>query len=96
MIRFLGVTPDELDYFRKHYDWVDIFDYAFFSCELKMLKPESQIYKHALDEMRIPANQILFIDDLKENVIASRELDIIGYLYESFEKLMDYCSQEIL
>ena len=90
-----NMPSDELDYFRKHYDWIDIFDYTFFSCELKMLKPEPQIYKYALENMRLPANQILFIDDLEENVIASRELGFNGYLYESFEKLMDYFGKEI-
>ena len=90
------MPSDELDYFRKHFDWTDIFDYTFFSCELKMLKPEPLIYRHALEKMGYPADQILFIDDLEENVNASRELDINGYLYESFEKLMDYFRKEIM
>ena len=42
------------------FDWIDIFDYTFFSCELKLLKPEPEIYKHALEQTGIAANQILF------------------------------------
>ncbi len=91
-----NMPSDELDYFRKHFDWIDIFDYTFFSCELKMLKPEPEIYKHALEQMGIAANQILFIDDLEENVIASRELGINSYLYRSFEELIDYFGKEII
>lgn len=90
-----NMPSDELDYFRKNFDWIYHFDHTFFSCELKMLKPESQIYQFALEKLKCPANQILFIDDIEENVIASRELDINGYIYESFEYLMDYFDKKI-
>ena len=90
-----NMPSDELVYFRKHFDWIDIFDYTFFSCELKMLKPEPQIYRHALEEMGIAANQILFIDDIEENVNAAKELDINSVLYETFEKLVDLFCKEI-
>lgn len=58
------------------------FDHHTFSHRLKMVKPEAAIYQHVLREMDLPAEEILFIDDRKENVEAAQAagMQAIQYL----------------
>ena len=52
--------------------WDDIFHKTFFSHEMGLRKPDHQIYKIALKEAKINANESLFIDDLYINVEAAK------------------------
>ncbi len=49
------------------------FDYVWLSCELKCRKPNPEIYKIAENECKIQPRNILFIDDLKENLEPAKE-----------------------
>jgi putative hydrolase of the HAD superfamily len=50
----------------------DVMDAFFFSNELGCLKPEPLIYKKTLESLQVQPEQILFLDDTEENVIAAR------------------------
>ncbi|CAD5224540.1 unnamed protein product [Bursaphelenchus okinawaensis] len=52
----------------------DLFDGVFESCKLGMRKPETRIYKHVTEALKVQPSQILFIDDLGENLKAARKL----------------------
>ena len=45
-----------------------IFKKCFLSCEMKALKPSEKFYKAVMEQIGIPAEQMLFIDDSKANV----------------------------
>lgn len=51
--------------------WVDA---AVYSAEVKLLKPDTRIYQIILDELRLPANECLFVDDKPVNIEAARAL----------------------
>lgn len=66
-------NPICLPYSRKMFDEVgapleDIFKKCYFSFEMKALKPSEAFYKAVLDDIDLPAEQLLFIDDSQVNV----------------------------
>ena len=44
------------------------FDYVWLSCELNTRKPKDKIYEIVENDCKIEPNNILFIDDSKENI----------------------------
>jgi glucose-1-phosphatase len=66
-------------HWRQHLDrWglVGYFDWTFVSHELGMMKPDPEIYQHALVVTGVQPERLLFLDDNDENVAAARELGI--------------------
>jgi glucose-1-phosphatase len=55
---------------------VRYFDWTFVSHELSMMKPDLEIYRHAIHTVGVPPGQLLFLDDNQDNVSAARRLGI--------------------
>jgi putative hydrolase of the HAD superfamily len=58
--------------------WPDLFDVVVISGEVRMRKPEPEIYQHTLDQLGLAGADCVFVDDLRPNVRAAVELGIIG------------------
>lgn len=58
---------------RALFGFDDLFDPILISSSLGVIKPQPEIYALAVERLGVPAEQILFIDDLKANVVAARE-----------------------
>ncbi len=56
-----------------------LFDYCFASHVTGFMKPDPKAYTHALEELRVPAGDVYFFDDLAPNVEAAREAGINAY-----------------
>jgi len=56
-------------------------DAAIFSCEQYLLKPETAIFEKLRDELKVHYTEILFFDDLPENIIRACELGINGFVW---------------
>ncbi|MCO5232108.1 MAG: HAD-IA family hydrolase [Chitinophagales bacterium] len=54
----------------------DIFDDCFYSYQLKMVKPDSEIYQTLLDAHQLIANECLFMDDKQSNLDGASGLGI--------------------
>jgi glucose-1-phosphatase len=66
-------------HWRQHLDrWglVGYFDWTFVSHELGMMKPDPEIFQHALATTGVQPGRLLFLDDNEENVFAARELGV--------------------
>ncbi len=63
---------------RKKYRFFDMFDGEIISYQVKMIKPEPEIYKELLAQFKLIPEKTLFIDDRKENISGARDLGIIG------------------
>ena len=50
------------------------FDYVWLSFELKCRKPDEKIYKIVEEDCKINPEDILFIDDCKENIETAKKL----------------------
>jgi putative hydrolase of the HAD superfamily len=52
--------------------WLKDFAHHTFSHRLRLAKPDAAIYRHAIEGLGVPADQILFIDDRAENIEGAR------------------------
>lgn len=52
------------------------FEKVYFSHEVKMRKPEREIYEHVLHVSQLKSEETLFLDDKKENLIAAQAVGI--------------------
>ena len=57
-----------MDGVRRELGWMSGFDHMTFSHSLRLVKPDERIYRHAAEGLKLPAENILFVDDRKENV----------------------------
>lgn len=58
------------------------FDHAFYSCDLGFTKPDLRFFQAVIDALRLPPDQVLFIDDRQENVAAARDAGIRAALFQ--------------
>ncbi len=59
------------------------FDGIVYSAPIGLIKPNAEIFNYLLDKYQLIADECLFIDDLKDNVIAADKLNIKTYHYQS-------------
>ena len=72
--------PDFGSYFR-HGLLGEYFDAVYVSGELKLLKPDPEIYQHVLADLGISAADAVFIDNRADNVRSAQELGITGHVF---------------
>ncbi|NIP62186.1 MAG: HAD-IA family hydrolase [Nitrosopumilaceae archaeon] len=68
---------------------LDDFDYKFLSYMIGYSKPDPLVYQHVLQNLQIPKERLLFIDDRQENVDASIKAGIDAILFDSGKKLKE-------
>jgi putative hydrolase of the HAD superfamily len=71
--------------------WLKGFERCVWSCELKLAKPDPEIFRRTAAMLRTPPGRILFIDDKEENVAAARGVDMQAIRYTTqveFESTM--------
>ncbi|MCS6827114.1 MAG: HAD family phosphatase [Caldilinea sp.] len=76
-----------------HVAWLDDhapelkeFDLVMMSNEVGMCKPAPEIFELAMELLNVPAQRILYIDDLEENVEAARKLGMAGVVHSDWAK----------
>ena len=72
-----------------HENLFEFIDKEYYSNCIGFRKPERQSYEFVLKDARISAEETLFIDDTKRNIIAASELGINGYLISPSEEVSD-------
>jgi putative hydrolase of the HAD superfamily len=65
----------------------DYFDKCYFSYEMKMAKPDEEIFQALLDNEQVSANECLFLDDGQKNIDQAAKLGIQTYLVKEKEDL---------
>jgi len=73
----------------QHYEFLKIFDKLFLSHEVGFVKPEKEIYQEIMKYSGIPAEELIFIDDIKEYVEAAKELGWDGIQFIGYQNLLD-------
>ncbi len=63
-------------YMSESLGYAGLFDKEFYSCHLGMMKPSKGYFRAILDDIGVPAEQVLFIDDLQANVDSAREVGL--------------------
>jgi len=68
--------------------WIAEFTHAVWSHQLKMRKPEPEIYAVAVEGLGVPAEQILFVDDREENIRAAEAAGMLGIVYQNHTEFL--------
>jgi len=83
-----NMPGDILDYIRKHFQWLDVFDNHTFSCEIGVNKPDLGIYEHCIGKIGIPPHECLFIDDSIVNVEGAKKSGMNAIHYRSYSQFV--------
>ena len=83
----------------NQYD-LDEFDYVYLSFEIGLKKPDKQIYEYVLNDLKIDANDILFIDDHTDNISMAKECgwntcQAFGYELDKIKKYVEEFLKEM-
>jgi putative hydrolase of the HAD superfamily len=63
-----NMNPVHWDTTISHWPLVSRLDHVFLSYRLGMVKPDREIFDHVVDDVGLPASEVLFVDDNKLNV----------------------------
>ncbi|OFZ74074.1 MAG: hypothetical protein A3K03_12700 [Bdellovibrionales bacterium RIFOXYD1_FULL_44_7] len=66
-----------VQYLKKIWPLLNQLPYQFLSCEMGSRKPEEAIFTATIKTLRVEPEKILFVDDLKDNIIAARKFGLI-------------------
>lgn len=64
----------------------NLFSKNYLSYQIGYMKPAREVYEHILRDINIPANQILFVDDLQENIDAAKAVGMQGLVFKNIEQ----------
>jgi putative hydrolase of the HAD superfamily len=82
----LSNMPDPMETgLRARHRWIDDFPHQTWSHALKLAKPEPEIYRHAIQGLHTPSENILFLDDKHENIAAAEALGMQAIQYTSHD-----------
>jgi putative hydrolase of the HAD superfamily len=84
-----NMGDDVLASVERAFGWIHGFDVLVWSYQLGIAKPDPQLYRHTLAELRVRAEETLFIDDKLPNVEAARALGIQAIQFSSVERLRE-------
>ena len=68
---------------QKRFDFLNRFRDIVVSGEVRMMKPDAQIFEHFLERNGLAAGDCLFIDDNRDNVLGSRTVGMEAIHFES-------------
>jgi epoxide hydrolase-like predicted phosphatase len=64
----------------------DAFDAMIISAEVGVMKPDPRIFQVALDQLQVPAEEAMFVDDFTENIDGCEEVGMSGFHFIDPEK----------
>lgn len=67
----LSNAPSSMGRLIESQPWADKFDHLLFSGDLRMTKPDDQIYRRLLAQLGAAADEVAFLDDRADNVQAA-------------------------
>jgi putative hydrolase of the HAD superfamily len=72
---------------RQAFQWLECVHHATFSAEVRLIKPDPEIYACCLQGLGVTPADTLFIDDREDNVLAARALGIHALQFHSIQQL---------
>ena len=83
-----NTDPIHVAHFEATFPFVRHFPVRVYSCRVGSSKPSRMIYHHALREVGAMPGEAMFIDDLRENVLAAASLGINAFHFTSSKNLL--------
>lgn len=78
---------------KKYEDTMNLFEKIFCSHEINTRKPELKPYLIALDYLKLPAEEVIFLDDKEENIEPAKQLGIKTITVTSPEQMRNQLSK---
>ena len=72
----LSNAPADLARVVETLDWLPKIDPMFFSCDLRMTKPDPEIYAAVVSRMAVQPQDLILVDDRIENIEAAQSLGL--------------------
>jgi len=98
----LSNTNDlHIEYVKKTMGWdrfkrfKDCFEQFYLSYEIKMRKPNADIFEFVLDQNQLKAEETLFIDDTKENTDTAQQLGIQSWHLQVGQEDITYLTKKL-
>ena len=76
-----------LENIKREFQWIESFDALVWSYQLRLAKPDPEIYLYTLQKLGTRPDETLFLDDKQLNVDAARDLGIRAIQFSSVERL---------
>lgn len=70
-----------------------VFRKCFLSHEMKVLKPEERFYKSVIEQIGLPAENMIFIDDSQKNVDGAEAVGLPAVYYEPGSDLSQFMAE---
>jgi putative hydrolase of the HAD superfamily len=68
--------------------FLEHFDQVTFSCDLRLFKPQAEIYLHSVRGLGVAPEEILFIDDRQENVLGALAVGMHAEVFTTWEEFV--------
>src|SRR5215813_5267446 len=82
-----NMHADMAHHFRMHFDWVNKFETAILSAEMRSVKPEPEIYLRTVEALGVRPEKTQFIDDRERNTRGANQVGIRAIRFESIGQL---------
>jgi len=69
-------------FYPKCREYLDKFHSCFYSFRLGLRKPDMSIFRHILDTLNVPPEEILFIDDTISNIVSAEGTGMQTYYFD--------------
>ncbi len=76
-----NMSLDFWEYLKIRYSFWSVFSAIIISAEVRLIKPDKAIFRHAFDRFGIEPEHSIFIDDSPLNIAAADELGLKGILF---------------
>jgi putative hydrolase of the HAD superfamily len=87
--------PDYGSYFRRG-PLGDFFEACYVSGELRLLKPQPEIFLHVLADLSVTPDRAIFIDNRDSNVAGAEALGITGHVFTTADALRSFLTSAAL
>ena len=71
----------------KRFDFLKLFDGIVVSGQIKMLKPEKEIYEYILNKYKLKSSECIFIDDRLSNVKGAELVGMHGIKFDTSQQM---------
>ncbi|HVJ07345.1 MAG TPA: HAD family phosphatase [Acidisarcina sp.] len=74
---------------KRQFGWLKDFNHCTWSYELKMAKPEPEIYRYTVAKLGVAPEQALFLDDRAENIRGAESVGMCGFVFRNMQQLVE-------
>jgi len=82
-----NMHPDSAKSLTENYSFWNYFRGIVFSCDIKMIKPNKNIFNYIISKYDLEIENTIFIDDTKENISTAKELGLKTILFDNPDQL---------